>query len=69
MRGNVLLTIAQAASRLKISERRLQELCAAGEIDGATRFGGAWAIPDPPRRTVERPRGRPRKVAPETDTR
>ena len=56
-----MLTAAQAAARLGISTRRVQKLCEVGEIAGAERFGNAWMTPDPPVRTVERPRGRPRK--------
>ena len=54
-----MLTTEQAAERLGISPRRVQELCVMGEIADAQRFAGVWMIPAPPRRTVDRPRGRP----------
>lgn len=38
--------IAQTAEKWGISPRRLQVLCAAGKIEGATRFGKVWMIPD-----------------------
>ncbi|MBQ3491447.1 MAG: hypothetical protein IJA74_02725 [Oscillospiraceae bacterium] len=37
--------ITQTAENWGISPRRLQTLCAAGKIPGATRFGKAWMIP------------------------
>ncbi len=37
--------VAEVAKQWGISPRRLQTLCAAGKIQGATRFGKAWMIP------------------------
>lgn len=39
-------TIKDTADRWKVSVRWVQELCAQGKIDGAVKFGHAWAIPD-----------------------
>ena len=35
----------QAAERWSISARRVQALCANGQINGAVRLGRAWLIP------------------------
>lgn len=39
------ISVQQAAVKWKISERRIQKLCEENRIDGAVRFGHAWAIP------------------------
>ena len=39
------LTIAEAAKRLKFSERRVQQMCASGEIAGAEKNGRRWLVP------------------------
>lgn len=39
------LKIEDMAKLWNISPRRLQTLCAAGRVEGATRFGRAWMIP------------------------
>ena len=39
------ITIQEAAEKWKITQRRVQVLCSTGRIDGAKRFGHAWAIP------------------------
>lgn len=41
----------QAAQKWGISERRIQKLCEQQRIEGAVRFGHAWAIPQ----TAEKP--------------
>ena len=43
-----MITIAQAAKKLRLSEIRVRQLASGGRIVGATRFGRAWAIPDKP---------------------
>ena len=43
-----MITVAQAAKKLRISEVRLRQLLLEGRIVGAQRFGRAWAIPDKP---------------------
>ncbi len=40
------ITVKEAAQKWGISERQAQQLCVSGRIEGATKFGGAWAIPD-----------------------
>ncbi len=39
------LSVKEAAQKWGISERRIQKLCEQQRIDGAVRFGHAWAIP------------------------
>ncbi|MPM73819.1 hypothetical protein SDC9_120804 [bioreactor metagenome] len=39
------ISVQQAAIKWGISERRIQKLCEENRIDGAVRFGHAWAIP------------------------
>lgn len=40
------ITAAQAAKKWKVSQRRVQILCAQRRIEGAFKLGEAWAIPD-----------------------
>lgn len=39
------ISVKQAAEKWGISERRIQKLCEEKRIEGALRFGHAWAIP------------------------
>jgi len=39
------ITPKQAAEQWGISDRRVQYLCANGQIDGVMRLGQAWLIP------------------------
>lgn len=39
------ISVKAAAQKWGISERRIQKLCEEQRIDGAMRFGHAWAIP------------------------
>lgn len=39
------ITVAEAAEKWGISERRIQKLCEENRIDGAVKFGRSWAIP------------------------
>ncbi len=39
------LSVKEAAKKWNISERKIQQYCAAGKIEGAEKFSGAWAIP------------------------
>ncbi len=48
------ISIREAALRWGITERRVQELCKSGAIDGATRLGRAWMIPA----SAEKPKDR-----------
>ncbi len=45
------ISIKQAAERWGLTDRRVQDLCKSGTIDGAVRFGRAWMIPE----NTERP--------------
>ncbi|MOA68971.1 Helix-turn-helix domain protein [compost metagenome] len=38
------ISVQQAADKWGISKRRIQKLCEENRIDGAVRFGRAWAI-------------------------
>lgn len=40
------ITLSEAAKKWGISERRIRTLCSEGRIDGVTRFGRSWAIPE-----------------------
>ena len=39
------MTLKEAASKWQITTRRMQVLCRDGRIEGAVRFGNAWAVP------------------------
>ncbi len=47
------LNITEVAEKWGISPRRLQTMCAAGKIKGATRFGKAWMIPQSTQKPVD----------------
>lgn len=40
------ITAKDAAEKWNMSVRNIQNLCAAGKLDGAVKFGNAWAIPE-----------------------
>ena len=42
------ITAGQAAKKWKISQRRVQILCAENRIEGTFKLGEAWAIPENP---------------------
>ena len=44
--GCVYMTAGQAAKKWKISQRRVQVLCAEDRINGTFKLGEAWAIPE-----------------------
>lgn len=46
------LSIKQTSEKWGISGRRIQVLCSRGRIDGATKIGSYWAIPE----EAERPK-------------
>ena len=48
------LKIDEVAKKWGISARRLQTLCAEGQIEGATRFGRAWMIPKTAKKPTDR---------------
>lgn len=39
------ITVAEAAEKWGISERRIQKLCEENRIDGAMKFSRIWVIP------------------------
>ena len=39
-------TIKETAKEWGITQRRIVTLCNGGRVDGAIRFGNAWAIPE-----------------------
>lgn len=47
------ITLSEAARKWGISERRIRTLCSEGRIDGATRFGRSWAIPENAKKPVD----------------
>lgn len=47
------LSISETAAKWGISPRRLQTLCAGGKIEGATRFGRAWMIPETAQKPID----------------
>ena len=38
------MTIKEASEKWNITARRIQVLCSEGRIEGAVRFGRAWAM-------------------------
>lgn len=45
MQGNYL-SVTETAKKWKVTPRYIQTLCKGGRIEGAQRFGNAWAIPE-----------------------
>ncbi|MFV0465370.1 MAG: DNA-binding protein [Lachnospiraceae bacterium] len=43
---NGYITARDAADKWNMSVRQIQNLCATGKLDGAIKFGNAWAIPE-----------------------
>jgi excisionase family DNA binding protein len=41
-----VLTVSEAARKLKLSEERVRKLLQTGRIVGAQKFGMVWIIPD-----------------------
>ena len=39
------MTVQEAAEKWQVSLRLVQRLCVTGRVEGARKFGGAWAIP------------------------
>lgn len=48
---NGFLTAKEVADKWNMSVRNVQNLCAADKVEGAVKFGNAWAIPE----TAEKP--------------
>lgn len=47
------ITLSEAAKKWGISERRIRTLCSEGRIEGVTRFGRSWAIPENAKKPVD----------------
>ncbi|WP_312072257.1 DNA-binding protein [Anaerotignum propionicum] len=47
------ISVQQASIKWGISERRIQKLCEENRIDGAVRFGHAWAIPKDAKKPID----------------
>ena len=64
------ITVREAAQKWKISQRLAQKYCTDGRIEGAKKFGGAWAIPadaqkpTDPRRAAKAPPPPPASAQP-----
>lgn len=57
-----MLTVKQAAKKLRVSAGRVRQLLVAKRVVGAQKFGRDWAIPDspvidPPLKVEHRPKG------------
>ena len=48
------LSIREVAEMWNLSPRRVQKMCADGQIPGVTKFGRSWVIPD----GTEKPQGK-----------
>lgn len=47
------LTVKEMAEKWEIHPRTLQIMCAEGKIDGASKFGVVWAIPENAQRPAD----------------
>ena len=47
------IQIKEAARKWEIGERRINELCLHGRIEGAVKFGNTWAIPEDSEKPVD----------------
>lgn len=47
-------TVSEVSKAWNLTPREVQILCSAGKIDGAVKFGRAWAIPSEAKRPVDR---------------
>ena len=43
---SIFITASETAEKWRISQRRVQVLCAEGRIPGAFKLGDIWAVPD-----------------------
>ena len=49
---NEYMTISETAEKWNLTKRRVQKMCADGEIKGVMKFGTVWAVP----KEAERPK-------------
>ena len=47
------MTVKETAAKWEISTRRIQVMCNRGMIEGAAKFGKAWAIPKDAEKPVD----------------
>ena len=47
------ITVAEAAEKWGISERRIQKLCEEKRIDGAMKFSRIWVIPKDAQKPID----------------
>ena len=63
---NEYVKAEEIAVRWNITGRQVQYLCQQGKIDGAVKFGNAWAIPEsaekPTRTTDKKPGRKPKSL-------
>ena len=57
------ISVEQAAENWGVSVRRIQQMCVAGQIEGAMRFSRVWMIP----KIAEKPIDGRRKVCSDKD--
>jgi len=43
---NGYITVREVAEKWNMSVHNIQNLCAAGKLDDAVKFGNAWSIPE-----------------------
>ena len=48
------IQIKEAAKKWEIGERRINELCLNGRIEGAVKFGNTWAIPEDTKKPADK---------------
>lgn len=53
-----VMSVREAATKWKLSERWVQKSCEEGRVNGVQRFGRSWMIP----KTAEKPQDLRRKV-------
>lgn len=53
-----LVPVKEIAKRWGVTERRVQKLCEEGNIQGASRIGGIWLIPEKAEKPADRRKGR-----------
>lgn len=53
-----LVPVKEIAKRWSVTERRVQKLCEEGKIQGASRVGGIWLIPEDARKPADRRKSR-----------
>ena len=47
------LSVKDVAAKFELSQRRVQQLCESGRIDGAQMISGVWVIPEHAEKPVD----------------